>query len=148
MKLTATSSPAIIKYRPINQLKKKRPGYKQNLYSVLELQTLVNPFLLNKTIILCWWQLECIKCIPYKRVRPWQKKMFWINKLHRVVKLQSLSSEKCRVPFHCHYSQFHSAWCGRTSKGQIDMFGYYLYLYLPTPPLGRNMTQGQFLSGV
>ena len=25
---------------------------------------------------------------------------------------------------------------------------YLIYTYLPTPPLGQDMTQGQFLSGV
>ena len=25
---------------------------------------------------------------------------------------------------------------------------YMVYIYLPTPPLGQDMTQGQFLSGV
>ena len=28
----------------------------------------------------------------------------------------------------------------------VNMLG--LYIYLPTPPLGQDMTQGQFLSGV
>ena len=35
-----------------------------------------------------------------------------------------------------------------TSNYEIKPLFSYTYSYLPTPPLGRDMTQGQFLSGV
>ena len=36
-------------------------------------------------------------------------------------------------------------------KTNIEFFSFFFllsYSYLPTPPLGQDMTQGQFLSGV
>ena len=33
-------------------------------------------------------------------------------------------------------------------KDRIDTYDFNLRYYLPTPPLGQDMTQGQFLSGV
>ena len=33
-------------------------------------------------------------------------------------------------------------------SNQYDIFCNYYRYYLPTPPLGQDMTQGQFLSGV
>ena len=33
-------------------------------------------------------------------------------------------------------------------KKQANMMNFLSYTYLPTPPLGQGMTQGQFLSGV
>ncbi len=41
--------------------------------------------------------------------------------------------------FFCFYLQIHE-----TFNYEADISGY----YLPTPPLGQDMTQGQFLSGV
>ena len=35
--------------------------------------------------------------------------------------------------------------CGRSKE---ELISYVLLSYLPTPPLGQDMTQGQFLSGV
>ena len=34
------------------------------------------------------------------------------------------------------------------SMSQLDLFKNYSYSYLPTPLLGQDMTQGQFLSEV
>ena len=58
----------------------------------------------------------------------------------------------------CFYTQVHSepicTICLDLIKGQIDLFKIMKYLLVsndpiyPTPPLGQDMTQGQFLSGV
>ena len=54
-------------------------------------------------------------------------------KQYPVVRLQIWISGLCKVPFYYHYFQVHS---------EPERY------YLPTPPLGQDMTQGQFLSGV
>ena len=57
----------------------------------------------------------------------------WHKKIWQCGSRNAGAFGECRVPLYCHHSLVHSG---------LEWY------YLPTPPLGQDMTQGQFLSGV
>ena len=82
---------------------------------------------LSFSLSLCFYQFVCLSVFPSLTVRLYQP----------LVRVGSLDGIQCpHRADECKSLLVGQHWC------------VYAWYYLPTPPLGQDMTQGQFLSGV